>query len=129
MPHQCVKCGRFYDDDAEDILHGCRVCGGKVFFYVRKGKEALLEEQGSVELSEEQREQIENDVYDLIGNEIDRDRPVVLDLEAVRVGRPGQYELDLVHILDEKQPLVYKLEDGKYVVDLVESFKRMRSEK
>ncbi|RME32013.1 hypothetical protein D6789_00915 [Candidatus Woesearchaeota archaeon] len=129
MPHQCVKCGEFYDDDAEEILKGCENCGGKVFFYVRKGKEELLKEQRQVELSDAQREQIEHDVYDLIGNEIDRDRPVVLDLEAIKVGKPGQYEIDLVSILDEKQPLVYKLEDGKYVVDLIESFRKMRGEK
>lgn len=125
MPHQCVKCGAFYDDDAEEILKGCADCSGKVFFYVRKGKEELLKEQQQADLSEEQRDQIENDVYDMIGNEIDRDRPVVLDLEAIKVATPGRYELDLVSILDEKQPLVYKLEDGKYVVDLIESFKKL----
>jgi predicted nucleic acid-binding Zn-ribbon protein len=47
----------------------------------------------------------------------------VLDLEAIRVKKPGQYELDLVHLF-KGEPLVFKLEDGKYMIDLVETFKR-----
>lgn len=128
MPHQCVKCGSFYDDGADEILKGCSECGGKVFFYVRKGKEKLFEEQEQGELTTDQRKQIEEDVYDLIGNEIDRDRPVVLDLETIRVSKHGKYELDLVGLFNEKTPLVYKLEDGKYVVDLIETFKKSRGE-
>lgn len=126
MPHQCVKCGNFYADDANEILSGCAGCGGKVFFYVRKEKAALLEEQEAADLSDEQRAQIEQDVYELIGNEIDRDKPVVLDLESIKIQMPGKYELDLVNLFNVKTPLVYKLEDGKYVVDLIETFKKMR---
>ena len=46
----------------------------------------------------------------------------MLDLESIRVLKPGQYELDLVHLF-RKQPLVYKLAEGKYVIDLPEIFK------
>lgn len=128
MPHQCVKCGAFYDDNSDEILNGCSVCGGKLFFYVKKGKEELLAEQKKVHLSDEERAQIEEDVYDIIGNEIDRDKPVILDIESVKVLKPGKYELDLVHLFKEKEPLVYKLEDGKYVVDLIETFKKVGRE-
>ena len=129
MPHQCVKCGSFYDDGASEILSGCSSCQGKVFFYVRKGKEDLLKAHKQADLSDAQRGQIETDVYELIGAEIDRDMPVVLDLESIKIKKSGQYELDLVHLFHKKTPLVYKLEDGKYMVDLVESFKKMRGEK
>ena len=37
MPHQCVRCGTFYDDASKEILEGCN-CGAKLFFYVRKSK-------------------------------------------------------------------------------------------
>ncbi|MFW6378610.1 MAG: OapC/ArvC family zinc-ribbon domain-containing protein [Nanoarchaeota archaeon] len=43
--------------------------------------------------------------------------------------KPGQYELDLINLFQQKQPLIYKLEDGKYVIDILESFKKMGSEK
>ena len=74
----------------------------------------------------EERGQIEEDVYDIIGDEIDRDKPVILDIESIEILKPGQYQLDLVKLFHEKQPLVYKLEDGKYFVDVIETFQRMR---
>jgi len=51
-----------------------------------------------------------------------------LDIEAIRVLKPGQYELDLVHLF-KGEPLVYKLEEGKYVVDLIESLKILAAKK
>ena len=71
------------------------------------------------------KEQIEQDIFDLVGSEIDRDQPVILDLEAIRILRPGKYELDLVHLF-KKEPLIFKLEDGKYMIDLVQSFERFK---
>ncbi len=126
MPHQCVKCGAFYDDGSDEILKGCSKCGGKLFFYVKKEKAEMLKEQQAIELSKEERKQIEEDVYDIIGDEIDRNKPVVLDIESIKILKPGKYELDLVHLFKEKEPLVYRLEDGKYMVDLIETFKKMR---
>lgn len=125
MPHQCVKCGSFYDDNSEEILKGC-VCGGKVFFYVKKSKEEFMKEQESIKLSKKDKEQIEKDVYDIMGNEIDKEKPIILDLESIKIKKPGKYEIDLVNLFEKKQPLIYQLEDGKYMVDLVETFKKIK---
>ena len=76
-------------------------------------------------LTKQDKEQIEQDIFDLVGSEIDRDQPVILDLEAIRILRPGKYELDLVHLF-KKEPLIFKLEDGKYMIDLVQSFEKFR---
>ncbi|MFH1506189.1 MAG: Zn-ribbon containing protein [archaeon] len=123
IPHQCVKCGKIYDDASNEILHGCS-CGGKLFFYLRK--EALEKQKEELtKLSQKDKEQIEKDVYDIMGDEIDREKPVVLDLESIRIIKPGKYELDLVNLFKKKQPLIYKLEDGKYVIDIIESFKKI----
>jgi predicted nucleic acid-binding Zn-ribbon protein len=120
MPHQCVKCGIFYDDGASEILSGCK-CGGRLFFFIRKDH---VEEARkiNVNLSSTEKKQIEKDVYDLIGAELEKDKPVVLDIESVRVLKPGKYELDLVQLF-KKQPLIYKMGEGKYVIDLPESMK------
>ncbi len=123
MPHQCVRCNTFYEDGAEEILKGCS-CGGRLFFYIKKEK--LKEAQETAEkanLSKKEKEQIEKDVFDLVGQEVDRDQPVVLDLESIKVLKPGKYELDLVHLF-KGEPLIFKLEDGKYMIDLVQSFKK-----
>mgnify|MGYP005863196243 CR=1 FL=1 len=123
MPHQCVRCGKLYDDGAKEILTGCE-CGAKLFFYIKKEK---LEEAKEINdgLSKKEKEQIEEDVYDIMGKDKEEeDKTVVLDLESVRILKPGKFEIDLVHLFNTKDPLVYKLEDGKYVIDIAETFKR-----
>ena len=121
MPHQCVRCGKFYDDGAEEILKGCP-CGGRLFFYINKKK---LEESKNIvtDLTTQEKNEIEKDVFDLIGIERDIEKPVVLDLESIRILKPGKYELDIVNLF-KKRPLIYKLEEGKYIIDLPESFKK-----
>ena len=124
MPHQCVRCNVFYDDGSKEILKGCR-CGGKLFFFVRKEKlEEAKKVVEDVNLSVEDRQKIEEDVFEIVGAEPDTE-PVVLDLESIRVLKPGKYELDLVSLF-KKEPLIVKLSEGKYVIDLIESFKNLR---
>lgn len=81
------------------------------------------------DLSKQDKAQIEKDVYDIIGSEVDRALPVVLDFESINIVAPGKYELDLVNLFKQKQPLIYKLDDGKYMVDLIETFKKFNSKK
>ncbi len=121
MPHQCVRCNTLYPDGAQEILKGCS-CGARLFFYIRKkqieeGKELISN------LTEEDKKHIETDVAEILHiKEEDPDRPVVLDIEAIRVLKPGKYELDLVHLF-KKEPLIFKLEEGKYMIDLAQAFK------
>ena len=79
----------------------------------------------TVNLSENDREQIEHDVKDMIGEILD-EKTVVLDLENVKILKPGQYEISLIDIFKGK-PLVYKLEEGKYVIDLASTFQSTNS--
>src|SRR3990170_2016938 len=98
MPHQCVRCNTFYDDGAVEIIKGCK-CGGKLFFYIKKEKiEEAQKLTQSIKLTEADKEQMEKDVFDLVGSEHNGTEPVVLDIEAIRVLKPGKYELDLVHL-------------------------------
>lgn len=119
MPHQCVRCNRLYPDGSQELLKGCE-CGGRFFFYVKQNaiQEAQKLTQG---LTPEEKQQIENDVTEIIGSELDKDKPIILDLECIKVLKPGKYELDLVDIFKGK-PLVYKIEDGKYFIDVVSTF-------
>jgi len=122
MPHQCVRCGTLYDDAANELLKGCK-CGGRLFFYVKKDKLKEIQEK-TISLTNEEKEQIEKDVFDLIGGEIDEDQPVVLDLESIRVSKPGKYELDLVRLF-KKEPIVIKVGEGKYMIDIIQTFKEI----
>jgi len=126
MPHQCVRCNKFYEDGDEQILKGCN-CGGKLFFYIKKDKLEEIKTK-TAKLTTKEKQEIENDVFDLVGSEIDKSEPVVLDIEAIRVLKPGKYELDLVHLF-KNEPLIFKLDEGKYMVDLIETFKHFRKKK
>jgi uncharacterized protein len=132
MPHQCVRCGLMYKDGASEILTGC-TCGAKLFYYVRQqvldSREKLDAELPQLSLDKTARKRIEKDIYDIIGDEIDKNMPVVLDVESVRITDEGRFELDLVNLFNSKQPLVYKLEEGKYVIDLPASLNRTRTSK
>jgi len=128
MPHQCVRCNIFYEDGSEEILKGCS-CGGKLFFYIKKEKlEEAKKITQDIKLSVEDKQQMEKDVFELVGSDIDEEEPIVLDLESIRVTKPGKYELDLVHLF-KGDPIIFKLEEGKYMIDLVETFKRAREKK
>ncbi len=126
MPHQCVRCGTLYHDGSESILKGCS-CGAKLFFFVRK--ESLEKAKAiTTTLSVQQKEQIEQDVLELVDEERkDEEEPIILDFEAIRVVEPGKFELDLVHLF-KNDPLVYKLAEGKYVIDLATTFKSLKDE-
>ncbi len=122
MPHQCVRCNVMYPDGAQEILKGCS-CGARLFFYIKKkhleeGKELIST------LTDEEKQHIQEDVAEILHiKQEDSDRPVILDIEAIRVMQPGKYELDLVHLF-KKDPLIIKLEEGKYMIDLAQAFKK-----
>ena len=125
MPHQCVRCNTFYEDGSAELLKGCS-CGGKLFFFIKQEKLSEIKKmQDDIKLSSQEKEQIEKDVFELVGSEIDRDQPVVLDIEAIKVLRPGKYEVDLVHLF-KNEPLIFKLEDGKYMIDIVDGFEKFK---
>jgi len=126
MPHQCIRCNTFYEDGAAEILRGCK-CGGKLFFYIKQDKLKEIQDK-TVNLTTEEKQEIEKDVFDLIGSEIDVNEPVVLDIESIRVLKPGKYELDLVHLF-KNEPLIFKLEEGKYMIDVIETFRKFAGKK
>ena|SRR3989339_1130199 len=121
MPHQCVRCSALYDDGSKEILLGCSKCKSKIFFYIKKERLEQLKES-TVKLTKKDKEQIEKDIFEIVGVKPEDSEPVVLDLESIRILKPGQYELDLVNLF-RKRPLIYKLEEGKYIIDLPETFK------
>lgn len=124
MPHQCVRCNQFYEDGSTEIIQGCS-CGAKLFFFIRKEKLQKLKEVQTqlVKLSTGEKQQIEKDVFTLVGKDTEEDEPIILDFESINVRKPGKFELDLVSLFNRRNPLVFKLEEGKYIIDLPKSFK------
>jgi predicted nucleic acid-binding Zn-ribbon protein len=36
MPHQCLKCGRVFEEGSAQLLRGCPECGGNRFFFTKE---------------------------------------------------------------------------------------------
>ena len=119
MPHQCVHCSKIIEVGSKEILEGCDSCGGKFFFYIRdeqvgeikKAREIPIPEFNTVD-----KKKVERDVRAILKIE-DDDKPVILDLESVRVLQPGKFEIDIVSLMN-RRPIVFKLSEGKYIIDL-----------
>ncbi len=128
MPHQCTKCGIVFPDASEELLTGCS-CGSRFFYYIKQEKMDSLEADREVQdkihqLDKADKIQIEKDIREISGMEGEPDKPVILDLESVKVLGPGKFEIDIINLFAKKRPLIYKLEEGKYIIDLSGSFKR-----
>jgi len=96
MPHHCVRCSRMIPSGSREILEGCKECGSHFFFYIREDQ--------------------------LVGI-TDEQAPVILDVESIRVTGEGKFELDIAKIFRKDRPLIYKLEEGKYIIDLASTLK------
>ena len=120
--HQCVHCGKLYESASKELLEGCS-CGSHFFFFIKPEQYERLKERKElpIELEAKEKEQIEKDVREMIG--IKEEEPVILDLESVRVVGPGKFEIDIVNLFSRKRPLIYKLEEGKYIIDLASTIK------
>lgn len=130
MPHQCIHCGKLIQTASKEILEGCDNCGSKFFFYIKdeKFQELLNESKKDAEKnpSEEQKvistlttpekKRVEEDVRTILKIE-DSEEPIILDIESIRVLSPGKFEIDLVSLMNKK-PIIFKLEEGKYIIDL-----------
>lgn len=119
--HQCVKCSRIIPAGKGEILTGCASCGGRFFFYIKDEQLDQLK-QRAVEIPESQKATIEKDVREMAGI-IEENAPVILDIESVRVTGEGKFELDIVNLFRKDRPLIYKLEEGKYIIDLASTLK------
>jgi hypothetical protein len=119
MPHQCVKCGKIYNDASRELLTGCGNCNSKFFFFIRKEK---LNSDFVDKLSKEDVEKMEHDIRSLIPD-LKSAEPVILDLETIRIISPGKYEIDIGRLMRGK-PVIIQAGEGKYYIDLSAAMKK-----
>jgi predicted nucleic acid-binding Zn-ribbon protein len=119
MPYKCVHCSEIFEDGSKELLVGCSKCKSKFFFYIKedKLKQILDNKEKSPEFTDDEKDQIEQDIREIAGIE-DEETPVFLDFESVKVMKPGKYLLDIQKLFAAGKPRVYQIEDGKYIVDL-----------
>jgi len=122
MAHQCVHCGSMYAAGSKELLQGCSKCGGHFFFYIRDEQLAKIKDN-PVEIPADELKQVEKDIREMAGI-VEEDTPVILDIESVRMTGSGKFEIDLVNVFNQKRPLIYKIEEGKYIIDLASTLKQ-----
>ena len=122
MPHQCVKCSKIIPIGSKELIEGCDDCHSRFFFYI---KEEQLEKIKAkpIEIPEAEKIAIEKDVREISGI-TDMDTPVILDLESIRSVGSGKFEIDVVNLFNKKRPLIYKFDEGKYMIDLASTLKK-----
>jgi len=120
IPNKCTGCGKIHPDNADYLINGCDECGSKFFFFVRE-EDLQHAEKDIKELTRDEIDEIEQDIRDIISEEkagdIKLDDTVILDVEAVRVIKPGKYRID-VTTLFRQRPIVIRIGPGKYELDL-----------
>lgn len=119
MPHQCVHCSRIIPIGSKEILEGCISCSGKFFFFIRDEQIEAMKISNQLPIPEfntVDKRRVESDVRSILKIE-DENEPVVLDIESVRVVKPGKFEIDLVSLFNRK-PIVFKIQEGKYIIDI-----------
>ena len=123
MPHQCVKCSRIIPAGSEELLNGCGSCDGKFFFYIKQEQFEKIKNIPLFELPEDEKKAVEFDIREMVGI-TDEETPVILDLESIRAIGEGKFEIDVVNLFNKKRPLIYKIEEGKYLIDLATTLNR-----
>lgn len=116
--HQCVHCGKLYPDGSQALLSGCENCKSHFFFYVKDEVFERLKEEHKlpVQIPESEKKRVEKDIRDIIG--LEEEKPIILDIESIRIIKKGKFELDIVKLLKKELPIVYKIDEGKYIIDL-----------
>jgi len=120
MPNKCTKCGKLHEDRAEYLMDGCDECGSKFFFYIRK--ESLEKAEKEIDemtksLTEKDLSEMEKDIRDIVPEYVKKEDTVILDLEAIRILKPGKYRIDVTNLFTQK-PIVIRIGPGKYELDL-----------
>lgn len=124
MPNKCTKCGKIHPDDATYLMNGCNECGSKFFFYIRQEAVEKAEKELK-ELKPKEIDEIEQDIRDIIPRDVDKDETVVLDLEAIRVIKPGKYRIDVSNLFTQR-PIVIRVGPGRYELDLTTLMTKFR---
>ncbi len=119
MPHKCTRCSKVYEDNSPELMEGCS-CGSRVFLFLREdvngsGKDTL-EKIMEGELCKESLKWLDQEVEK-------SGKPIRLDVENLLKVDEGKYRLDISSLM-KGDPLVVKVRDGVYYIDLVYSMKK-----
>lgn len=141
MPHECTECGKGFPDGSKEMLGGCPACGGKKFQYIPKT--GASPEDGAQ--SAARSEVVDRDELPDSAPPADESEDIVPETEAkpdleelrerldnqfesIKIVEPGQYELNLMELYDRDTYVISLQEDGRYVIDVPEAWRKTAPE-
>ena len=65
MSHQCLKCGKIFEQGSSQLLKGCPECGGNRFFFTKEP----LDEKQRQKITEEVGKDINDTLMEIMGSE------------------------------------------------------------
>jgi predicted nucleic acid-binding Zn-ribbon protein len=65
MPHQCLKCGKVFEEGSAQLLKGCPNCGGNRFFFTKEP----LDENERQKITEEVGQDINSAIMEMMETE------------------------------------------------------------
>ena len=68
MPHQCLKCGKIFEEGSSQLLRGCPSCNGNRFFYTKEP----LDEKARNSITEKVGKDLNSTIMELMGTELDQ---------------------------------------------------------
>lgn len=124
MPHQCLKCGKIFEQGSSQLLKGCSKCGNNRFFFT---KEALDEKQRQ-KITEEVGKDINQTLIEIMGSEGEK----IVDKSGKWVNiKPKDIRKAMQKHLSEKKEKVIQdnkenvniLTDEKYRIERIDRIK------
>ena len=121
MPHQCLKCGRVFEEGSSQLLKGCPDCGGNRFFFT---KEPLNEEERTSKM-----EEVGRDVNSALMDLMKEQNKDLIDKSGNWINiKPGEIRQAMKKHLSEKEKIKpEKKEDIDIITD--DEYRRAAIEK
>jgi len=122
MPHQCLKCGKIFEQGSSQLLKGCPECGGNRFFFTKEP----LDEKQRQKITEEVGKDINDTLIEIMGSEGEK----IVDKSGKWINiKPKDIRKAMEKHLSEKKEKI--IPDNKENIDILtdEKYRRERIDK
>jgi predicted nucleic acid-binding Zn-ribbon protein len=121
MPHQCLKCGKVFEEGSSQLLKGCPNCNGNRFFYTKEA----LDEKARDTITKKVGKDLTSSIMELMGKDLDN----VVDKSGnwVKIKPKDVRKAMKKHITDSKSVVPESKEEIEVVTD--EEFRKTSLEK
>jgi hypothetical protein len=113
MPHQCLKCGKVFEEGSSQLLKGCPNCNGNRFFYT---KEPLGEKERNT-ITEKVGKDINSTIIELMGTELEKADMVDKSGNWLKINPKDVRKAMKKHITDTKTVIPESKEEIDVVTD------------